>query len=65
MAMVLVKDSRVTRDGSDEGLGRIPDEGSRRERTVRPGEGTPKGGAHVPATCAMPGSVVRDAGPTG
>jgi hypothetical protein len=54
MAIVLVKDSRVTRDGSDKGLARIPDEGWRRECAVRPSERIPKGGAHVPALCATP-----------
>ena len=59
MAIVLVKDSRVTGDGSDKGLGKIVDRRWRRERTVRPSEGTPKSGAHVPAAY-----VVRHAGPT-
>ena len=40
MATVLVKDSSVTRNSSNEGLGRIPDEGWRRERAVRPSERT-------------------------
>ena len=57
MAIVQVKDSRVTRHGSDKGLGRIPDEGWRRERAVRPGEGIPKGGTNVLALCATPGQL--------
>jgi hypothetical protein len=57
MAIVLVKDSRVTRDGSDKGLGRIVDERSRRERAVRPSEGIPKGGTNVLALCATPGQL--------
>jgi hypothetical protein len=57
MAIVLVKDSRVTRDGSDKGLGRIVDERWRRERAVRPSEGIPKGGTNVLALCATPGQL--------
>ena len=57
MARVLVKDSRVTRNSSDKGLGRIPDEGWRRERAVRPSERIPKGGAHVPAACVTPSQL--------
>ena len=50
-----MKDSSVTRDGSDKKPGGIADEPSRRERAVRPSEGIPKGGAHVLAACATPG----------
>ena len=57
MAIVPVKDSRVTRNGSDKGLGRIPDEGWRRECAVRPGERIPKGGTNVLALCATPGQL--------
>jgi hypothetical protein len=57
MAIVLVKDSRVTRDGSDKGLGRIVDKRWRRERAVRPSEGIPKGGTNVLALCATPGQL--------
>ena len=57
MAIILVKDSRVTRDGSDKGLGRIVDQRWGRERAVRPSEGIPKGGTHVPALCATPGQL--------
>jgi hypothetical protein len=57
MAIVLVKDSRVTRDGSDKGLGRIVDERWRRERAVRPSEGIPKGATNVLALCATPGQL--------
>jgi hypothetical protein len=55
MAIVLVKDSSVTRDSSDKTLGRIADERWRRERAVRPSESIPKDGAHVLAACATPG----------
>jgi hypothetical protein len=47
-----MSDSSVTRDSSDKWLGRIADERWRRERAVRPSEGIPKGGAHLPAMCA-------------
>jgi hypothetical protein len=57
MAIVLVKDSSVTRDSSDKRLGRIADERWRRERVVWPSEGIPKGGAHVLAACATPGQL--------
>jgi hypothetical protein len=57
MAIVLVKDSSVTRESSDKGLGRIADERWRRERAVRPSEGIPKGGGHVPAACVTPGQL--------
>jgi len=55
MAIVLVKDSSLARDGYDKGLGRIADESSRRERAVRPSEGIPKGGTHVLAVCTTLG----------
>src|SRR5713101_5679289 len=55
MAIVLVKDSRVTRDGSDKGLGRIVDQRWRCERAVRPSEGIPKGGTNVLTLSAPPG----------
>ena len=57
MAIVLVKDSRVRREGSDKGLGRIPGEGCRRECAVRPSERIPKGGTNVLALCATPGQL--------
>jgi len=57
MAIILVKDSSVTRNSSDKGLGRIPDEGWRRERAVRPSERIPKGGTNVLALCATPGQL--------
>ena len=57
MAIVLVKDSRVTRDGSDKGLGRIADQRCGRERAVGPSEGIPKGGTNVLALCATPGQL--------
>jgi len=53
MAIVLVKDSRVTRDGSD----KIVDQRWRRERAVRPSERIPKGGTNVLALCATPGQL--------
>ena len=57
MAIVPVKDSSATRDSSDQRLGRIADERSRRERAVRPSEGIPNGGAHVLAVCVTPGQL--------
>jgi len=57
MAIVLVKDSRVTRDGSDKGLGKIVDQRWRRERAVRPSEGIPKGGTNVLTLCATAGRL--------
>jgi hypothetical protein len=57
MAIGLVKDLSVARNSSDKGLGRIPDEGWRRERAVRPSERIPKGGTNVPALCATPGQL--------
>ena len=57
MAIVLVKDSSVTRDGSDNGLGGIADQSWRRERSVRPSEGIPNGDVHVLAVCATPGQL--------
>jgi len=57
MAIVLVKDSRVTRDSSDKGLGKIVDQRWRRERAVRPSEGIPKGGTNVLTLCATPGQL--------
>jgi hypothetical protein len=57
MAIVLVKDSSVTRDSSDKRLGRIADERWRRERAIWPNESIPKGGAHVFAACATPGQL--------
>jgi hypothetical protein len=55
MAIVLVKNSSLARDGSDKGLGGNGDEPSRRERAVRPSEGIPKGGTHVLAVCTTLG----------
>jgi hypothetical protein len=52
MAIGLVKDSSVPRDGSHNGLGGLVDEPWRRERAVWPGEGTPKRGTRVLAVCA-------------
>jgi hypothetical protein len=57
MDRVLVKDSRVTRSSSDKELRRIPDEGGRRERVVRPSERIPKDGTNVLALCATPGQL--------
>ena len=57
MAIGLVKDSRVARDSSHQGLGRIRDEGWRRECAVRPSERIPKGGMNVLALCATPGQL--------
>ena len=47
----------MARDGSDKWLGRIADNGWRRERAVRPGEGIPKGGTHVLAMCTTLGQL--------
>ena len=47
MAIGLVKDSSVARDGSDKRLGRIANEPSRGERAVRPSKGIPKDGMLV------------------
>ena len=47
----------MPRDGFHNGRGGIVDEPWRRERAPRPGEGTPKGGAHVLAVCATPGQM--------
>jgi hypothetical protein len=57
MAIVLVKDSSVTRDSSDKRLGRIADKRWRRERAVWPGESIPKDGGHLLAACATPGQL--------
>jgi hypothetical protein len=47
MAIGLVKDSSVARDGSDNGLDGIAHEPWRRERAVRPSKGIPKDGMLV------------------
>jgi hypothetical protein len=52
-----MKDSSAARDVSDKGLGGIVDEPWRRERAVRPSEGIPKGGTHVPAVCTTLGQL--------
>jgi hypothetical protein len=52
-----VKDSRVARDSSHQGLGRIADHRSRGERAVGPSERIPKGGTHVSAACVTPGQL--------
>jgi len=57
MAVGLVKDSSVPGEGSDKGLGGIVDDRWRRERAVRPSEGTPKGGTQVLAVCVTPGQL--------
>jgi hypothetical protein len=53
MAIGLIKDSSVARDGCDKGLGGIVDEPWCRERAPRPSEVTPKGGTHVLSVCAV------------
>ena len=55
MAIVLVKDSSLARDGSDKGLGGNGDEPWRRECAVRASKGIPKGGTHVLAVCTTLG----------
>ncbi len=57
MAVGLVKDSSVPGEGSDKGLGGIVDDRWRRERAVRPSEGTPKGGTHALAVGATLGQL--------
>ena len=57
MAIGLVKDSSVPREGCHNGLGGIVDEPWCRERAPRPSKGTPKGGTHVLAVCATPGQL--------
>jgi hypothetical protein len=57
MAIGLVKDSSVAREGSHNGLGSIADEPWRRERARRPSEGFPKGGTHVLAVCTTLGQL--------
>jgi hypothetical protein len=57
MAIVLVKDSSLARDGSDKGLGGNGDEPWRRECAIRPSERIPKGGTHVFAVCTTPGQL--------
>jgi hypothetical protein len=57
MAIGLVKDSSVPPDNSHKGLAGIIDERWRRERAVRPSEGTPKGGTQVLLVRATPGQL--------
>jgi hypothetical protein len=57
MAIGLVKDSSVAREGSHNRLGRIADEPWRPERAPWPSEGIPKGGTHVLAVCVTPGQL--------
>jgi hypothetical protein len=57
MAIGLVKDSSVAREGSHNGLGRTADERWRRERAPRPSEGIPKGGTYVLAVCTTVGQL--------
>jgi hypothetical protein len=57
MAIGLVKDSSVARDGADQGLGGIVDGRWCGECAARPSEGIPNGGTHVLAVCAAPGQL--------
>ena len=57
MAIGVVKDSSVPREGSHNGLGGIVDEPWRPERAPWPSEGTPKGGTHVLAVCTTLGQL--------
>ena len=57
MAIGLVRDLRLARDGSDESSARTADGHRCRKRAPRPGEGTPKGGAHVLALFTTPGQL--------
>ncbi len=55
--IVLVKDPSATRDSFDEGLGGFVDQRWRRERTMPPNEGIPKGGTHLLALGVSPGQL--------
>ena len=57
MAIGLVKDSSVARDGADQGLGGIVDGRWCGECAARPSEGIPNGGTHMLAVCAAPGQL--------
>jgi hypothetical protein len=57
MAIGLVKDSSVARDGADQGLGGIVDGRCCGECAARPSEGIPNGGTQVLAVCAAPGQL--------
>src|SRR4030095_7019034 len=57
MAIGLVKDSSVARDGADQGLGGIVDGRSCGECAARPSKGTPNGDTHVLAVCAAPSEL--------
>ena len=52
-----VKDSSAARDGSDENSVRTAYGHECCKRSPRPGEGTPKGSAHVLALCTTPGQL--------
>jgi hypothetical protein len=57
MAIGVVKDSSVAWDGYSKGLGGIVDVPWRRERSVRPSEGTPKSSTQLLTVCATPGQL--------
>ena len=57
MAIGLVKDSSVARDGAGQGLGGIVDGRWCGECAARPSEGIPNGGTQVLAVCAAPGQL--------
>ena len=52
-----VKNLRSAREVSDESSARTADGHRCRKRAPRPGEGTPKGGAHMVALCTTPGQL--------
>jgi hypothetical protein len=57
MAIGFGKRLRSVRKVSDEGLGTLDYGHGCRKRSPRPGEGTPKGSAHVLAFCKMPSQL--------
>src|SRR4030095_13448856 len=52
-----VKDLTAAREVSDESSARTADRHRCRKCAPRPGEGTPKGGAHLVASCPTPGQL--------
>jgi hypothetical protein len=57
MAIGLVKDSSVARDGSHNGFGGIVDEPWRRERAPRPSEGISKSRTYTLTVCTTPSQL--------
>jgi len=56
-AIGLGKDLSTAGEDPTHGLARMADGHGCRKRPPRPGEGTPKGGAHVLALCTTPGQL--------